>query len=169
MNVLNKWITIRTEKWKVPSDCVVPKLTVEGLPLSFRPIWWVHGPVWWICGARRILLVELLSYTSRGSPRILVLVLSVTSLALVTLLHTCQHHHHHHNQKSEVIWARACQTEKSCFAAVRSLSGSRWIVSRMKRHACRHLKCHCVAILQTAPPPPTNTLQHHTLNFNYSH
>lgn len=155
-------------------------MTAEGLPLSFWPIWWVHGPVWWICGAWRILLVELLSYIPWSSPCILVLVLSVTCLALVTLLHTCQHHHHH--QKSRATWARACQTETSCFAAVWSFSGKRRIVSRVKKHACQHLKCHCriscVATLQSAclyqhPRPSILGSAHsdiyHILNFNYSH
>ena len=61
------------------------------LPVSFWPVRWIHGPVWWVCGARRILLVKILSHTAWGSPRILVLVLCITALALVSLLHPCQH------------------------------------------------------------------------------
>lgn len=61
-------------------------------PVSFWPIRWIHGPVWWVCGARRVLLIEILTHTSWGSPGILILVLCITSLALVSLLHPCQHH-----------------------------------------------------------------------------
>jgi hypothetical protein len=64
----------------------------QTLPVSFWPIRWVHGPVWWVCGARRVLLIEILAHTTWGSPGILILVLCVTSLALVALLHPCQHH-----------------------------------------------------------------------------
>jgi len=64
----------------------------QTLPVSFWPIRWIHGPVWWVCVARRVLLIEILTHTTWGSPGILLLVLCVTSLALVALLHPCQHH-----------------------------------------------------------------------------